>query len=83
MNDIITPFNYSDLPAPVAAELEAVTARIKDNLTRQVKNIILTGRDLLEAKSKLQHGQFESWLAQEFDLTDRKTRFREPVRSDP
>ncbi len=25
--NIISPFNYSDLPAPVAAELEAVTTR--------------------------------------------------------
>ena len=40
MSDIITPFAYSDLPAPVAAEVEAATARIKDRLTRQVKDIV-------------------------------------------
>ena len=71
MNDIITPFTYSDLPAPVAAEVEAATARIKDRLTRQVKDIIETGCDLLEVKSKLQHGQFESWLDNEFGMAVR------------
>ena len=71
MNEIIVPFTYTDLPAPVAAELRAVTARIKDRLTRQVKDIIETGRDLLEVKSKLEHGQFESWLDSEFGMTVR------------
>ena len=74
MSEIIVPFTYTDLPAPVAAELQAVTARIKDRLTRQVKDIIETGRDLLEVKSKLEHGQFERWLAQEFGMTDRTAR---------
>ncbi len=74
MNEIIVPFTYTDLPAPVAAELKAVTARIKDRLVRQVEDIIETGRDLFEVKSKLQHGQFESWLAQEFYMTDRTAR---------
>ncbi len=72
--EVITPFTFSDLPAPVAAELQAVTARIKDRLTRQVSDIIETGRDLIEVKSKLQHGQFESWLSNEFNMTDRTAR---------
>ncbi len=70
MNEI-TPFNYSDLSATEAAELEAVTARIKDRLTRQVSDIIETGRDLIEVKSKLQHGQFEAWLNLSFNMTMR------------
>ena len=74
MNDIIVPFTYSDLPAPVAADLQAVTARIKDRLVRQVTDIIETGRDLLNVKSKLDHGQFEGWLTQEFSMTDRTAR---------
>ncbi len=69
MNDIITPFAYSDLPAPVAAELQVVTSRIKDRLVRQVSDIIETGRDLIEVKSKLQHGQFEAWLNLSFNMT--------------
>ena len=74
MNEIITLFTCSDLPAPVSAEVEAATMRIKDRLTRQVEDIIETGRDLLEVKSKLQHGQFEPWLSQEFGMTDRTAR---------
>ncbi len=71
MNDIITPFNYSSLPAPVATEIEAATTRIKDRLTRQVKDIIETGHDLIEVKSKLEHGQFERWLDSEFGMAVR------------
>ena len=74
MTEIIAPFTYSDLPAPIAAELQAVTARIKERLTRQVSDIIETGRDLIEVKSKLDHGQFENWLIQEFSMTDRTAR---------
>ncbi len=72
--NIITPFSYADLPAPVATELEAVTTRIKKRLTRQVSDIIETGRDLIEVKSKLDHGQFENWLIQEFNMTTRTAR---------
>ena len=71
MNEIITPFNYSNLPAPVAAEVEAATTRIKDRLVRQVTDIIETGCDLIEVKSKLDHGQFESWLGLSFNMTVR------------
>ena len=71
MNDIITPFNYSDLPTPVAAEIEAATARIKGRLVRQVTDMIETGRDLLDVKSKLDHGQFEPWLYSEFGMAVR------------
>ena len=30
MNEITTPFTHTGLPAPVAAEVEAATTRIKD-----------------------------------------------------
>ena len=48
MNEIITSFTYTDLPAPAATEIEAATTRIKDRLIRQVTDIIETGRDLQE-----------------------------------
>ena len=38
MNEKIIPFAYSDLPAPVGAELQAVTARIRERLTQQVRD---------------------------------------------
>ncbi len=71
MNDIITTFTYSDLPAPISAEVEAATTRIRERLTRQVKDIIETGCDLQEVKDKLQHGQFEAWLNSEFGMAVR------------
>ncbi len=71
MNEKIIPFAYSDLPAPVVAEIEAVTARIKDRLTRQVADIIETGRDLIEVKYKLEHGKFAGWLDNEFGMAVR------------
>jgi hypothetical protein len=74
MTTVTTPFALSDLPAPIAAEVRDATARIKDRLRRQVEDIIETGRDLLEVKSKLEHGQFERWLAEEFGMTDRSAR---------
>ncbi len=43
MMEVITPFTYSGLPAPVAAELQAVTSRIKDRLIRQVTDILPAG----------------------------------------
>ena len=69
MSDIIAAFTYSDLLAPVAAEVEAATARIKDRMVRTVTDIIETGHDLQDVKSKLQHGQFESWLNTAFNMT--------------
>ena len=73
MNEI-TPFNYSNLPAPVVAEIRDVTARIKACLARTVGDIIEIGRNLLDVKSKLSHGQFEPWLTQEFCMTNRTAR---------
>ena len=63
MNEIISP-----LSAPVDAEVEAATARIRNRLSRLVPDIVDTGRDLQEVKSKLEHGQFEGWLKREFDM---------------
>jgi hypothetical protein len=72
--NIITPFTYADLPAPVAAELEAVTCRIKDRLSRTVENIIEIGRDLTLAKERLGHGNFLAWLDTEFRMSDQTAR---------
>ena len=73
MNEI-TPFNYSDLSATEAAELQAVTARIKARMARTIADIIETGRDLIAVKSRLEHGQFGRWLDSEFGMTPRTAR---------
>ena len=71
--ETITPFT-KDLPATVAAEVEAATMRIKTRMARTIVDIIGTGHDLKEVKSKLEHGQFESWLSTMFNMTDRTAR---------
>ena len=70
MNEI-TLFAYTALAASVAAEVQAAAMRIKVRMARTVEDIIETGRDLLDVKSKLEHGQFESWLDLSFNMTIR------------
>ena len=64
-------FAYSDLPAPIAAEVRDATARIKNRLGRQVNDMIETGNDLIGVKSKTEHGQFERWLDSELGMNIR------------
>ncbi len=74
MNEIITPCTHSDLPAPVIAEIEAATARIKDRMARTVADIIEIGGDLALAKERLGHGNFLAWLDTEFRMSDQTAR---------
>jgi hypothetical protein len=67
--EIITPgFDYDSLPTDIRAEAKAVAERIKARMTASV---IDTGRDLLQVKGRLDHGQFGKWLSAEFGLTER------------
>lgn len=74
MNEIINPVVYSDLTAPVAADLQAAAARIGGRLVRQVEDIIEIGRDLIAVKAKLGRGQFQRWIDDEFHMSDRAAR---------
>src|SRR3954468_8151062 len=67
-------FNYSALPADVAAAARAAADRIKGRHQRQIAAIIETGRDLLAIKERLGHGWFLAWLQAEFAWTDRTAR---------
>ncbi len=69
--EIITPFSYQNLPDNLAKEIRDATDRIRARITQQLKEIIATGRDLLQVKSHLEHGQFEDWLDIEFAMTAR------------
>ena len=64
-------FAYSDLPAPIAAEVRDATARIKNRLACQVNDMIETGNDLIGVKSKTEHGQFKHWLDSELNMNIR------------
>jgi hypothetical protein len=70
--EIIGPkFDYTSLSAIDAQALMEAADRIRFRTRRQIEDIIQTGRDLLEIKAKVRHGQFTRWLISEFSWSDR------------
>lgn len=67
-------FNYGVMPLNDAMELKASAERIKVRLKRTADDIIEIGKELIAAKEKCGHGNFEIWLQAEFDMTDRSAR---------
>lgn len=67
----ITIFSYTDLAPAIRQDVECRTAAIRDRFARQTTDAIASGRDLIEIKSKLDHGQWLTWLATEFPSTPR------------
>lgn len=61
-------FDYIGVSVEVAHEAEATAARIR---ARHRDSIIATGLDLTSIKEKLGHGQFGSWLAHHFNMSER------------
>jgi hypothetical protein len=52
--------------------LDRATARLRTALRRETKNIIEIGKILIEIRDKhLDHGEWQPWLAENFDLTYR------------
>lgn len=64
-------FSYEALPVDQAKLIRKAGERIRKRITRQIKDIIETGNDLLKIKEQLDHGQFEAWLDFEFKMTAR------------
>lgn len=64
-------FNYGGLALNDAMDLKASAERIKVRLKRTADDIIEIGKELIIAKDKCGHGNFENWLQQEFEMTDR------------
>lgn len=67
-------FNYGVIPLNDAMDLKASAERIKVRLKRTAEDIIEIGKELIIAKDKCGHGNFETWLQAEFDMTDRSAR---------
>lgn len=61
-------FDYGTLAVEQAEDARAAAERIK---ARTSAAILDTGRDLIEIKGLLDHGQFERWLRAEFGMTPR------------
>lgn len=55
-------------------KLKTITARLQSNLQDTVKYLVEIGQDLIAAKELVGHGQFEKWLANNFDLSDQTAR---------
>ena len=64
-------FNYFALDADVAIEARAAAERIKIRLRRTAEDIVEIGKELVEIKNKLTHGQFLPWIEAEFQMSDR------------
>jgi hypothetical protein len=62
-------FNYFALDADVAIEARAAAERIKIRLRRTAEDIVEIGRELVEIKNKLTHGQFLPWVEAEFEMS--------------
>ena len=58
-------FDYSALPE--GEEVRATAERIKDRRYRIADGMIAIGRELISVKKILKRGQFQKWIAAEFD----------------
>jgi hypothetical protein len=52
-------------------ELDRIAARLRTALRRETKNVIEIGNLLIESRKHLEHGEWQSWLAENFHLSDR------------
>jgi hypothetical protein len=73
--EVLAPgFDYRELAGDDAARLRDAAERIRHRIRKQLDDIVQIGRDLIEVKAALPHGQFTRWLAAEFSWTDRTAR---------
>jgi hypothetical protein len=54
-----------------ATALDRITARLRMALRRETTNVIEIGNLLIESRKHLQHGDWQAWLAETFDLSYR------------
>src|SRR5262245_27400621 len=52
-------------------ELDQIAAKLRSALQRQTKNIIEIGDLLIKSREHLDHGEWQRWLAENFDLSYR------------
>jgi hypothetical protein len=65
------PFDYSTLEHDAKAVVLAATERIDQQNGTQAEAIIAIGKELIEVKQALKHGQFGDWLRNEFGWSPR------------
>ena len=72
--DVAAGFDYAALPENMAAQARAAAHRIQRRNHKMVESIIENGGDLLSMKERLEHGQFEKWVATECAISERSAR---------
>ena len=68
------PASYEPIPPEDMAFITAASERIRLRMKRTSEDIIEIGKDMIEVKERLNHGQFGFWLENEFDMTERHAR---------
>lgn len=64
-------FDYGSLDTDTARFVQQQTDEIKGLFRQSVENVLAIGRNLIQVKERLAHGQWLNWLVAEFDWTDR------------
>jgi hypothetical protein len=62
---------YDELAPELVAKLKACAVRYLSHVRRTTDEIIRTGRDLLECKDALDHGQFVRWIKNDLGIPPR------------
>ena len=71
MSNQVVVFSYAALTPEIQTQLRQTAEAIRSSTSRQVDEIVATGRALVNAKSALAHGQFGVWLGTEFNWSTR------------
>lgn len=66
-----TKFDYAALPTEKAASARAAAERIRGRMQLAAESIIEVGRELIEQKKQLGHGNFLPWIEAEFGMSER------------
>jgi hypothetical protein len=53
------------------SELDRIAAKVRTALRNQIKNVIEIGKLLIESREHLEHGDWQAWLSENFDLSIR------------
>jgi hypothetical protein len=53
------------------SELDRIAAKLRTVLRRETSDVVLAGQLLIESRKHLEHGEWQDWLAENFDLSYR------------
>ena len=70
-SEVVTGFDYEILDSQQRLVIQQRTGEIKERLRRSAQDIWEIGQKLADVRSRLKHGQFETWLKAEFGWSRR------------